>query len=356
MLFGDSFGDFFSLAGQVVITFASGGTCPIAAITLLFRSMKIAVLTMIDKYGLQDMKPFVMKVVDWVSAQTGLKEGQLTDTDRAGRSIMFKETLVSEDKVKAFCAATQAAGVAIGFINKLHEKTIPDWLKKAVDTAHDIGESVEIYQKLVVNAIKASFMISEILGLIYHLEAAWAGNLGEIITAVKSAANVIDDFNILFGFTTQKEVDEKNNAAGKKSIDLHRHLEAKHSVAHAKRSINPMNDTDRRIIRYARKNNYGKGDLFMESLMAFDSQIELLKNQKKEVAQAHDDEIRRLTARIRELEMPQRKLPPTGPRCLPARPRGRNTQARANRRSYNVVSVRRDSESGEGGGDTTYWA
>mmetsp|Transcript_5448 Transcript_5448/g.8573 ORF Transcript_5448/g.8573 Transcript_5448/m.8573 type:complete len:649 (+) Transcript_5448:119-2065(+) len=308
VLFGDSFGDFFSLAGQVVIAFASGGTCNMAAITLLFRSMKIAALTMIDKYGLQDMKPFAMKVVNWVLSQAGLKEGELIEKDRTGRSIMFKEDFVSKENIALFCGATQTAGKAIEAINKLHKETVPKWLEMAVETANKIGHSVEIYQNLVVNAIKASFMITEILGLIHHFEAARAGNLGEVIKVVKSAANVIDDFNILFGFTKKEYVDEKNNA-NKNSIDLHRHLAIKHSKAHAERSLQPMSDTDRHIIRYARKNNHGQGDPFIESLMAFDSQINLVQNQKKEIAQAHEDEIRRLTDHIRELEASQRYLP-----------------------------------------------
>jgi len=307
MLFGDSFGDFFSLAGQVVITIASGGTMPIAAVTLLFRSMKIAVLAMIEKYCLEAMKPFAMRVIDWVSYQTGIGEGEILDKKRAGRSIMFTDEIVSKNSIALFCGITQAAGLAVKAVNAISDHAIPDWLKMAVKTAESIGTAanIELYQNLIINAIKASFMISEILGLIYHLEAAWAGpSLAEVIKAVKGAANVIDDFNILFGFTTQKDVDNKNQA-GEKSIELtsaaHRSLEFKHSKAHAERSVAPMSDTDRHVIQYARKNNHGEGNPFIESLMAFDSQFELLKSKKEEVVQAHDDEIRLMTDQLREL-------------------------------------------------------
>eukprot|EP00548_Thalassiothrix_antarctica_P009374 CAMPEP_0194159668 /NCGR_PEP_ID=MMETSP0152-20130528/77965_1 /TAXON_ID=1049557 /ORGANISM="Thalassiothrix antarctica, Strain L6-D1" /LENGTH=582 /DNA_ID=CAMNT_0038869277 /DNA_START=132 /DNA_END=1880 /DNA_ORIENTATION=- len=322
MLFGDSFGDFFSLAGQVVVTIASGGTCPIAAVTLLFRSMKIAALAMIDKYGLQDMKPFAMTVVNWVSKQTGIGEGELTDKNRAGRSIMFTDNMVSDDNIALFCGMTKATGLAIDAITKMSPNAIPSWLITAVKTAKKIGDkdNIKIYQRLVINAIKSSFMISEILGLVYHLEAAWAGNLAEIILAVKGAANVIDDFNILFGFTTEDEVKKKNLAQGQSieltSAEVHRSLEFKHSKAHAERSVAPMSDTDHHIIQYARKNNHGQGNPFIESLMAFDSQIELLKNRKREVGQAHDEEVRRLTDRIRELEASNSYVPAPGPHCL----------------------------------------
>jgi len=318
MLFGDSFGDFFSLAGQVVTTIATGGAIPIAGVTLLFRSMKIAVLAMIDKYGLQDMKPFAMKVVTWVLKQTGIEEGELMDKNRTGRSIMFTDEIVSKENIAIFCGMTKAAGLAVDAINKMSPRTIPSWLNMAVKTAEKIGnkENIEIYQNLVINAIKSSFMISEILGLIYHLEAAYAGNWAEIILAIKGAANVIDDFNILFGFTTVKDVAEKQSIE-LTPMELHNHLEIKHSQAHAKRSLVPMSDTDHHIIQYARKNNHGQGNPFIETLMAFDSQIELLNNKRKEVGQAHDEEVRQLTDRIRELEVSNYYVPAPEPRCLP---------------------------------------
>jgi len=211
VLFGDSFGDVFELAFNVSVTAASGGSYPGTYFILVGRTCKIAVLKAIEMYQLEALKPMAMQVIDMV--QNALKgEAQVSN---------YSDELVSDENLRKIVGYMKSASVAMKFVNDKISDVVPHWLIFICDSAESFEKNYEVIRDAVKHLIKISYIVTEILSLIFHIDKACKGDPMAALEVFHDGKRVMHDLAKAFGLDDKPRPEViKGGKAIKQSIEL----------------------------------------------------------------------------------------------------------------------------------------